>query len=197
MSIMMLSHITSRISSWLGSYTALCMLILKWSGTIQVLLIKGLCHHSSCYLWTPYGYQHVQTIWIDSMLGYSDHFIPAYNEICSSQQGRIIFTQWVLDEIFLTPCNIINALKNFLKIFESKNLTWIQGKNISAITKQLHATVVCLDEVWAWPDETSMEIFFEFLPSTIMMTLRQLSSTFQIRRESINSLQPHPLIFFF
>ncbi len=51
-------------------------------------------------------------------------------------------------------CDIINALKNFLKIFESKGLTCIQGKNVSVVTKQLHATVVSLDEAGALPDET-------------------------------------------
>ncbi len=54
-----------------------------------------------------------------------------------------------MDEIFFMSCNVINALKNFLKIFESKGLTQIQGKNVSLITKQLHATVVSLDEVGA------------------------------------------------
>ncbi len=59
-------------------------------------------------------------------------------------------------------CDVINALKNFLKIFESKGLTWIIGNNVSVITKQLHATVVSLDEVGALPDENPVEIFFEF-----------------------------------
>ena len=82
-----------------------------------------------------------------------DCVIPTYNEIPSSQQGRITLTKLVLDEIFFMSCNVINALKNFLKIFESKGLTRIQGKNVSVITKQLHATVVSLDEVGTLPDE--------------------------------------------
>ncbi len=83
-----------------------------------------------------------------------DHVIPNYNEIPSSQQGRIIMTKLVVDEIFFLSCHIINALKNFFKIFESKGLTNIQGKNISVITKQLHSAVVSLDEVCTLPDET-------------------------------------------
>ncbi len=55
-------------------------------------------------------------------------------------------------------CNVINAIKNFSKIFKSKYLTQIQGKNISVITNQLHAAVVSLDEVGAVPDETYGEI---------------------------------------
>ena len=49
-----------------------------------------------------------------------DRVIPTFNEIPSSQQGGITLTKLVLDEIFFMSCNVINALKNFLKIFESK-----------------------------------------------------------------------------
>ncbi len=73
-----------------------------------------------------------------------DCVIPTYNEIPSSQQGGITLTKLVLDEIFFMSCNVINALKNLLKIFESKGLTHIQGKNVSVITKKLHAPVVSL-----------------------------------------------------
>ncbi len=51
-------------------------------------------------------------------------------------------------------CKFINALNNFLEIFESKDSTCVQSKNISIITKQLHAAVVSLDEVAILPDET-------------------------------------------
>ncbi len=81
-----------------------------------------------------------------------DHVIPTYNEICFSPQGGITLTKWVLDEIFFMFSNINNALKNFLKIFESKSSTHIEGKNVSVITKQLHAVVVSLDEVGTFPD---------------------------------------------
>ncbi len=60
-------------------------------------------------------------------------------------------------------CDIINALKNFLKIFERKGLTWIQGKNGSVITKQFHSPVVSLDEVGAMPDETYGDILQGFI----------------------------------
>ncbi len=63
-------------------------------------------------------------------------------------------TKLDFDEIFFIFYDIINALKNFLKIFESKGLTQIQAKNISVTTKQLHAAMVSLDEVGALPDET-------------------------------------------
>ncbi len=83
------------------------------------------------------------------------------NEICSNQQGGIILTKLVLDEIFLSY-DIINTLKNSLKIFESKGLSHIKGENISIITKQLHVTVVCLDELDALPNETYRDILFDF-----------------------------------
>ncbi len=51
--------------------------------------------------------------------------------ICSNQQGEITLTKLVLDEIFFTSHKIINALKNFCIIFESKVLNQIQGKIIS------------------------------------------------------------------
>ncbi len=57
---------------------------------------------------------------------------------------------------------VINSLKNFLKIFESKGSTHIQGKNVSVITKQLHAAVVSLDEVGALPDESYGDILQAF-----------------------------------
>ncbi len=79
-----------------------------------------------------------------------------------SQQGRITLTKLVLDEIFFMSCDVINALKNFLKIFESKGLSHIQGKNVSVITKQLNAAVVSLDEVGALPDETYGDILRGF-----------------------------------
>ncbi len=88
--------------------------------------------------------------------------VLTYNEISSSQQGGITLTKLVLDEIFFMSHNVINALKNFLKIFESKGLTRIQGKNVSVITKQLHAAVVSLDEVGALPDETYGDILQGF-----------------------------------
>ncbi len=56
-----------------------------------------------------------------------DCVIPTYNEIPCGQQDGITLTKIVLDEISFMSCNIINALKNFLKIFESKGLSWIQG----------------------------------------------------------------------
>ena len=59
-------------------------------------------------------------------------------------------------------CDVINALKNFLKIFESKGLTQSQGENVSIITKQLHAAVVSLDEVGTLPDETYGDILQGF-----------------------------------
>ncbi len=46
-----------------------------------------------------------------------DCVILFYNEICSSQQSGIIITKLVLDKVFFMSCNVINALKNFLKIF--------------------------------------------------------------------------------
>ncbi len=82
-----------------------------------------------------------------------DHVIPTYNEICSSQQGGITLTKRVLDEFFMS-CNVIDALKNFLKIFVSKGLIQINGKNVSVITKQLYAEVDSLDEICVLPDET-------------------------------------------
>ncbi len=58
-----------------------------------------------------------------------DHIALTYNEIIFCQWGGITLTQSVLDEIIAMSCNIINELKNFLKIFESKGLTQIQIKN--------------------------------------------------------------------
>ncbi len=86
-------------------------------------------------------------------------------------------TKLVLDEIFFMSHNVINALKNFLKIFESKGLTCFQGKNVSVITKQLHAAVVSLDEVGALPIETYGDILRGFT-NLVMKTSRQSSSTF-------------------
>ncbi len=74
---------------------------------------------------------------------------PTYNDICSSQYGRINLNKFVLDGIFL-------------KIFESKGLTQFQGKNIYVITKQLHATAVSLDEDTILPDETYGDILCNF-----------------------------------
>ncbi len=91
-----------------------------------------------------------------------DCVIPTNNEISSSQQGGITHTKLVLDEIFFISPNVIDALNNFLKIFESKGLTWIQGKNVSVITKQLHAAMISLDEVGALPDETYGDILCGF-----------------------------------
>ncbi len=64
-----------------------------------------------------------------------DCVIPNDNEICSSHQGGITLTKLVLDEIFFMSCNVIDTLKNFLKIFESKGLTCIQGKSNFRISK--------------------------------------------------------------
>ncbi len=94
-----------------------------------------------------------QTLW---------SWYSTYNEIPSSQQGRITLTKLVLDEIIFMFCNAINTLKNFLKIFEGKGLTCIQGKNVSVITKQLHAAVVSLDELGTLPDETCGDILQGF-----------------------------------
>ncbi len=77
-------------------------------------------------------------------VNFHDCIIPTYNENPSSQQGGITLAKIVLDEM---SCDTINAIKSFFKIFESKGLTRIQGKNFSVISKQLHATVVSLDEV--------------------------------------------------
>ncbi len=69
----------------------------------------------------------------------------------------------VLDEIFFMSCNIINALKNFFNVFESKGLIHIQSKNVSVINKKLRATVVSLNEVGALPDETYDDILSVFI----------------------------------
>ncbi len=49
-----------------------------------------------------------------------DRVIPTYNEIPSSQQCGNTLTMLVLDEIFFTFCDVINALKIFLKILRAK-----------------------------------------------------------------------------
>ncbi len=103
--------------------------------------------------------------------------IPTYNEIFSSQQGGIALTKLVLEKIFFISCNVINALKNFSKIFKSKGLIFIQGKNISVITNQLHLLWL----VWiklAPCQMKPMEIFFAVLPSLEMKTSRQFFSLF-------------------
>ncbi len=51
-------------------------------------------------------------------------------------------------------CDIINTLKYFLEIFESKNLTCVQGKNISVMPKQLNTSLFRLDEGGVLHDET-------------------------------------------
>ncbi len=66
----------------------------------------------------------------------------------------IPFTKIVLNEIIFMYCDLINTLKNFLKIFECISLTCIQGMSVSVITNHLHAPVVSLDEIGALPDET-------------------------------------------
>ncbi len=45
-----------------------------------------------------------------------DGIIHAHNEICSSQKGGITLTKLVQDEIFFMSHDVINTLKNFLKI---------------------------------------------------------------------------------
>ncbi len=92
-----------------------------------------------------------------------DHVIHTYNEISSCQQGRITLTKSVLDEIFFMLHDVINSFKNFLKIFESKGFTWIQGKNVSMITKQLNAAVVSLDKAGALPNKTYGDILRGFI----------------------------------
>ncbi len=62
-----------------------------------------------------------------------DCVISTYSGICCSLQGEITLTKLVLDEIFFMSCIVINALKNFLKIFQSKGVTYIQSKNVSVI----------------------------------------------------------------
>ncbi len=96
-----------------------------------------------------------------------DCVIPTYNEIPSSQQGWITLNKLVLDEIFFMSYNVINALKNFLNIFERKGLTHIQDKNVSVITKKLHAPVVSLDKVGTLPDETYGNILQGFTKCSI------------------------------
>ncbi len=84
--------------------------------------------------------------------------ITTYNEICSSQQGRITLIKLVLEKIIFMSCDVINALKNFLKIFESKGLNQIQSMKISVITKQLNVAVVSLNEFGTLLDETYGDI---------------------------------------
>ncbi len=66
------------------------------------------------------------------------------------------------------------------------------------ITKQLHDTVISLDEIGTLPDEIYGDILFVF-PSAVMKTFRQSSSIFYLRRELITfhlvpSLQLHPMV---
>ncbi len=55
-----------------------------------------------------------------------ENVIPIYNEICSSHQGEMTLTklgEMTLTKLVLddnTSCNIINTIKNFLKIFRAK-----------------------------------------------------------------------------
>ncbi len=88
--------------------------------------------------------------------------MTTYNEICSCQQGRITLTKLVLDEIFLMSCNVINAHKNYLKISESKSLTYIHGKNFSVVTKELGAALVSLNKVGTLSDENYGDVFCGF-----------------------------------
>ncbi len=128
-----------------------------------------------------------------------DHVIPANNEICFSQQDRITLTKLGSDEIFFMSCNVINVIKNFLTSFESKGLTWIQGKNVSMITKQLHTTVVSLNEVGALPDETYGDIhhgFTKFSNNDFMAIFQHLLTQLRIDHFSFPQIQ-HSMVLFF
>ncbi len=91
-----------------------------------------------------------------------DDVIPSYNDISSSQQGGVTLTKLVLDEVFFTSWDVINTLKNFLMICESKGLIFVWGKNISIITEQLHAAVISLDNIGALPGEAYGDILWGF-----------------------------------
>ncbi len=57
--MIVLSHMTWRISSWSGSSVKRWMMTLKWNGAIQALLIKGICQDSSLHCpWTPRRFHH-------------------------------------------------------------------------------------------------------------------------------------------
>ncbi len=58
--------------------------------------------------------------------------------------------------------DFIKTFKNFLKIFESKGLSHIQGEDMSITTKQLCAPMVSLDDIGALPDETYGDILQGF-----------------------------------
>ncbi len=58
--------------------------------------------------------------------------------------------------------NVINSLKNFLKILADKRLTLIHDEKVSVITKCLHAAVVGLDEIGSFPDETYGDVLHSF-----------------------------------
>ncbi len=54
------------------------------------------------------------------IIEFHDCVIPTYNETCSSQWDGTTIDKLVLDEIFFMFHDVIDTLKNILKIFESQ-----------------------------------------------------------------------------
>ncbi len=129
-----------------------------------------------------------------------DCVIPTYSKVWSSQQSGITCTTFVLDEFF---CSVISFTYWRISFRFSREKVWPTSneKNVSVISKQLHAAVVGLDKVGAWPDETYGNVF-TILPSEVMTTSEQSFIAFKLRRKLITSphfrpLQPHSMVLLF
>ena len=62
-----------------------------------------------------------------------------YKDLPAHEKGAVtcLFLQSKI--MFFMSCNLINALKKYLKLFEDKSLCIIHGKNVTAAKKEVVA----------------------------------------------------------
>lgn len=73
---------------------------------------------------------------------------------CNCQLVQINLTILFLNKISFISLDAISMLRNFLEIFDKNGLIYIQRKDFSLITKELHAMLISLDENGTLLDET-------------------------------------------
>ncbi len=116
-----------------------------------------------------------------------DSVLPTYNEICLSQRDGITRTKLVLDEIFFVSCNIINTLKNFLKIFRGR----VSPRSNAKMYPWLPSSYMPLWLVWM--KLAPCKTYGDILCDSIKCSIKDCKAGFQylLTQERINHFSFH------
>lgn len=90
-----------------------------------------------------------------------------YDELEETQKGGVVRLKLQLDEMFYMSPDVVNALQEWLRLFETTGVTRLQGENVAFGADQFEVVCVRLAEVKQLPFETPKWLLGGLIKCTI------------------------------